>query len=192
MAFHARTLRIIVLAGIATLCLALVKPARADDVPVELQVDLLTRVVKFERTFAADAQSVATVLIVAKPGVVLSTRAGAQSATALKQAGALAGRKLNVVVHAFGKVADLKVAAAQSAIVYVMPGLTEEFKSIAEAMQGMHVLVVAARSDDVERGASLAFELESARPRIVINLPQAKAHNLDFNSQLLRLAKVIP
>lgn len=167
------------------------RPALADDVPIELQVDLLARVVKFERTFGIDPKAPATVLIVSKSGVVVSTRAGAQSATALKRAGTLAGRVVNVVTHTFTQATDLKNAARGSAIVYVMPGLSDEFKAIANVLRGMHVLLVAARSEDVDRGAALAFELQSARPRIVVNLPQARAQNLDFNSQLLRLAKVI-
>lgn len=175
----------------AVACLLPTASAVADDVPIELQVDLLARVVKFERTFTSNGKAPATVIVVAKPSVTVSTRASAQLTTALKRAGNLAGRPVTVITHSFTKAPALKAVSAGSAIVYLMPGLSDEVKNISEALSGMRVLVVAASGDDVERGAVLGFDLQSARPRIVVNLPKARAQSLDFNSQLLRLAKVI-
>jgi hypothetical protein len=167
--------------------------ALADEVsvPIELQVDLLGRVAKFERTFASKGTAPATVLVVTRTGVTSSTRAGAQLNAALSHAANLAGRPLTMVNHSFTNAAALKTAAASVAIVYLTPGLSDEVKNIAQALAGLHVLIVASAMGDVERGAVLGFELESARPKIVVNLPQARAQNLDFNSQLLRLSKVI-
>lgn len=167
--------------------------ARADDVsvPIELQVDLLGRVAKFERTFASKGTTPATVLVVTKAGVTASTRAGAQINAALLRSANWAGRPLAIAAHAFTNAAALKAAATSAAIVYLTPGLSDEVKNIAQALSAMHILVVASANGDVERGAVLGFELESARPKIVINLSQARGQSLDFNAQLLRLSKVI-
>ena len=165
--------------------------AQEVSVPIELQVDLLGRVAKFERTFASKSAAPATVLVVTKPGVTASTRAGAQLTAALTRAASLAGRPLALVNHAFTNAAALTSAARGVAIVYLTPGLSSEVKNISQSLAGLHVLIVASAMGDVERGAVLGFELESARPKIVVNLPQARAQSLDFNAQLLRLAKVI-
>lgn len=167
--------------------------AFADDVsvPIELQVDLLGRVTKFERTFGLKGTTPAKVLVVSKAGSAASTRASAQLMTALARADRFSGRPLATVSHVFSNTETLKRAAAGAAIVYLTPGLSEKMKSIAAGLSGLQILVVASSNGDVQRGAVLGFELENARPRIVINLPQARAQKLDFNSQLLRLAKVI-
>lgn len=167
--------------------------AFADDVsvPIELQVDLLGRVAKFERTFGLKGTTPAKVVVVSKAGSTASTRASAQLMTALGRAAKFAGRPLTTVSHAFSNAETLKRAAAGAAIVYLTPGLSAEMKSIAASLSGSQIIVVASSNGDVERGAVLGFELQSARPRIVVNLAQARAQKLDFNSQLLRLAKVV-
>ena len=189
--------RLRVAIGIATCAaLAAVYPLAdgfADDVsvPIELQVDLLARVTKFERTFGLKGTTPAKVVVVSKAGSTASTRASAQLMTALARAASFAGRPLTTVRHAFSNPETLKRAATGAAIVYLTPGLSAEMKSIAASLSGLQILVVASSNGDVQRGAVLGFELESARPRIVVNLSQARAQKLDFNSQLLRLAKVI-
>jgi hypothetical protein len=37
----------------------------------------------------------------------------------------------------------------------------------------------------------VGFSLEQARPRIVINLPRARAQNVDFRTEILVLARLI-
>jgi len=161
-------------------------------VPVALQVDLLGRVVRFERSFASHGAEPALVVVVAKSGVASAARASAQVTAALAQVGKLGGRPSQALPQTFSSPAALRSAARDAAVVYLMPGFSQaELKGIASAFADSSVLTVGTSNGDVESGIVLGFELEGSKPRIVLNLPQARAQHLDFNAQLLRLARVV-
>jgi hypothetical protein len=167
---------------------------RADDVtvPIALQVDLLGRVVRFERNFGARLNQPAPVVVVEKSGEAASARAAAQAKVAIVQANKLGGRQASAVIHVFSAVAALRAAASGAAIVYLMPGFSRsEVQAIAGAFADSSVLTIAAAASDVDAGMVLGFELVSSKPRIVVNLPIARAQRLDFNAQILRLARVV-
>lgn len=161
-------------------------------VPVALQVYLLGRVVRFERNFASHGLQPAVVLVVAKSGVSSAERAAAQANAAIASARTLGARPARAVSHTFSSPAALRSAAQDAAVVYVMPGFTPaELRQISAAFADANVLTVGTSNGDVERGMVLGFELESSKPRIVLNLLQARVQHLEFNSQLVRLARVV-
>lgn len=172
--------------------LASVGRAEEVTVPMALQVDLLGRVVRFERSYVAHARDPALVVVVDKRNTVVSARAAAQVSAAIAQTGSLGGRPAKTTVHTFSTPAALRAASGTAAVIYLMPGFSRsETQSIAVAFADAGVLSVAAFADDVEGGMSLGFELAGSKPRIVVNLPQARAQRLDFSAQLLRLARVV-
>lgn len=187
----------LVIAGVVALAMSVATPlpsasAAEVTVPIDLQLQLLGKVARFERGFGSKGGAPATVVIVTKPGVTASSRAGAQLSAGFAKQSSLAGRPLTVKSVDFQSAAALRQAAQDAAIVYVTPGLDNEIGSIAASFSGSATLTVAAAGADVEKGIALGFALEGSRPRILVNLVQARAQRLDFNSQLLRLAKVVP
>jgi hypothetical protein len=161
-------------------------------VPVALQVDLLGRVVRFERNYASHGAQPAVVVVVAKSGLAAAVRAAAQVNAALSQVQNLGGRPAQPTPQTFSTAVALRSAARDAAVVYLMPGFSQaELKGIAAAFVDSNVLTVGTSNGDVESGAVLGFELEGSKPRIVLNLPQARAQHLDFSAQLLRLARVV-
>lgn len=168
--------------------------ASADTtVPLELQVDLLRRVVRFERGFAARAGAEVKILVVSRPGDAESERSAATLGKALESARDIAGKPLRVVTHSYSGAAALKKAAqgAGAQIVCLAAGLEGELEAIAAALATLPVLSVTTDGDQVGRGAVLGFALVSARPKIILNLPQARRQGLDFEADLLRLARVL-
>jgi hypothetical protein len=181
---------------LATAMCLITGSGQADEltVPLALQVDLLDRVVRFERGYAGHADTSAlVVVVVAKGDVAASVRAAAQAGAAIDEIGNLGARRAKVETQTFSSPAALRAAAREAVVLYLMPGFDgADLQGIAAAFANSNVLTVGASNGDAENGAALSFQLESSKPRVVVNLRQARAQGLDFNAQFLRLVKVLP
>ena len=168
--------------------------ATADDVsvPVDLQVELLDRIVRYERSFASETTPV-RVLLVTRSGSPESARVSAQVAVRVRAAGRLGGRPATVDTTLFTSVAALAGTVRSSAarVVYFAPGFGPEVQTIAASLVGLDVITVSSVGSDVDRGIVLGFELVSSRPRVAVNLAAARAQHLQFSAQFLRLARVV-
>ena len=65
---------------------------------------------------------------------------------------------------------------------------TEKITGVSRAKK---VITLTSVPDYVESGLAVGIGVKGGKPRIIINLPAAKAEGANFSSQLLRLAKVI-
>jgi hypothetical protein len=169
--------------------------AHGDEVrvPADLQVELLGRIVRYERSFAARTSETAHVMVVSRPRDAESQRVAAQLAAAITGSLELGGRRATVARSEFSSAAAMRAEVEQSgaAIVYLAPGLSHEMANIAAALAGIPVITVSAVGGDVDHGAVLGFELVSSRPQIAVNLGRATAQRLQFGAQFLRLARVV-
>ena len=177
------------------MCMALfTSVALADElsVPVELQVELLDRIVRYERTFASESTPV-RVLVVSRANSPESVRVSAQLIARLRHTGRLGGRPTTSQATRFAGASALaaEVRASTARIVYLAPGLGGDASAIAAALAGLGVITVSSVGADVDRGVVLGFELVSARPRVAVHLGAARAQHLQFNAQFLRLARVV-
>jgi hypothetical protein len=156
-------------------------------------VALLRKVVRFERGFVARAGDLVTVILVIQQGKPDSERAGLQLGKALISAGDLAGKPLRVITHQYANASGLRQTVAQEGaeLVYITPRFEAEMPAIATALEGLTVMTICTDGEQVNRGAVLGFELVSARPRLALNLGQAKKQGLDFDSDLFRLVRVV-
>lgn len=176
------------------LALAPVRNVVADEVevPPALQVQLLDRVLRYERGYASERDPV-RVLVVVRPGGAESERTGAQLRAAITHAGTLGGRPVVVTQHGFRGVARLvrRAQRREASVVYLSAGLGGEVPRLVQAMPSPGRVVVSSVGADADGGATLAFELESSRPRIVVNLASAATQQLQFSAQLLRVSRVV-
>jgi hypothetical protein len=74
--------------------------------------------------------------------------------------------------------------------VYLTPGFDDDVPRIGASLRGVDVLSLGAVPDYVSQGVVLGFDLESGKPKILINLDQAKQQNVSFPADVLRLMKV--
>ena len=178
----------------AALIASVASVAYADEVsvPVDLQVQLLDRIVRYERSFTAQTSPV-HVLVVTRPSSSESVRVSAQLVARVRQAGRLGGRPATVDTTLFTNANALATTARSSTarLVYLTPGLGPDARSIATSMESLDVITVSAVGADVDRGIVLGFELVSSRPRVAVNLASARAQRLQFSAQFLRLARVV-
>ena len=166
--------------------------AQSSAVPGSLQAELLAKLEGYDRSFAARAGSVAKVMIVVKSGDAKSELSATEMKSALKRIEQIGGLPHQDSVVAYAGTADLVKRCQQErvAIVFLAASLDDAVESIAGALAGSNVLSVGADPSYVAKGIVLGFELESGRPRIVINLEQARRQNVDFSSNVLRLMRV--
>lgn len=168
--------------------------AEEISVPISLQVELLGRLLWYERGLQRSAERTLNTLIVTRAQDNESARAAAQLGAQLERARTLAGKAVAFTRVTFVSPAQIKKLAIErrAYLVYLAPGLEEVVGALAAELRGQSVLTVSCVAGDVARGAVLTFELSSAKPRIALNLRRARDQKLDFDAQLLRIARVIP
>lgn len=169
--------------------------ARAEEVsvPVALQVDLLAKVVAYDRNLPERAGGRVVSLIVVKESDGESVRAGAQARTAFQQKDTLAGLPHAEEVVGFTTAARLAVAckARQASIVYVAPGFSDdEVLGIVAALDGAGVMTATAVARFVSKGLTLGFDLVAGKPKLLFSLPQATRQGVALSANVLSLMTV--
>jgi hypothetical protein len=180
----------------AGLGLAVLAPRRlwADEVsvPVLLQAELLVKLVVYDRNFDERAGTRVKTLIVVKDGDPASKKVSGSMKEALGQFGQIGRRPHDEISVKYDGAAALAKQCKQhgAAIVYLPPGLESETAKVGKALRGVDVLSVAAVPTDVVRGVVLGFDLISGKPKLLVNLEQAKQQNVNFKAEVLKLMKV--
>jgi YfiR/HmsC-like len=167
---------------------------QADDlvVPPDLQAELLIKVAPYDRNFAARAGELARVLVMTRPNDAASLGAGVQFERALSRRGAIGSVKSRIEVRPFAGAPALKAICTSDrvSIVYFSTGFGAETDAIADGLSGLDLLSVAATPELVQRRMVLGFELTSGRPKLLVNLAQARRQNVAFRAEVLKLMKV--
>jgi hypothetical protein len=167
---------------------------RAEEVilPIAIQVELLVKVASYDRNFQQRSGERARIFIFTKPGSGESARAAAQIEAGLSRAPEIGGLPHDEIVTPYRGAAELAqlCRTQRAAVVFFGPGFREDIPAIREALDGVNVLSVSAIPDYVEAGIVLGFDVESGRPELLVNLPQAKRQNVALRADVLRLMKV--
>lgn len=160
---------------------------------MRLQAELLSKVVAYDRNYTERAHGRAIVLVLVKGGDAESERVGEQIKSELAVLGELGGlpHVEELVRYSSAAVVAELVKSRGAAVLYVSLGLADEMTAIASALDDVSVLSVAAASSYVERRAVLGFDAESGRPKLVVNLDQARRQKVAFKPEVLKLARVV-
>jgi hypothetical protein len=169
--------------------------ARAADieVPIPLQVDLMARVVKYDRNAEARMAGTCRVLIVRRANEKGSVSASIEARTELQALEEVAGATVATRMHDFADTAGFARDCGEytPGLVVLASGLSDVAGSLAAALADRDVLSVSLMPEDVYAGIVLGFTLESSRPTIVVNLPHARRQHVDFSARLLAIARVV-
>lgn len=170
---------------------ALAAEAHAEAVPADVQALLLFKTLSYDRNLATRAEAGLTIDVAYQKGDAASeaaARAFAAAADALAAKVTVSGRPVTsrlVAITDGGAPIDPTAAA-----VYLAPGLDAELSAILTYTAAEDVLSVTGTSAMSAAGVSLAFEVQNAKPRLVINLPTSTEEGADLSSTLLALAEV--
>jgi hypothetical protein len=179
--------------GIAAPFVASRAAAESVPVPIVLQAELLAKVLEYDRNFPARAGERAKVLLVSQSGNADSTTIAQQMSAALGRLPQIAGLPHDEVVVSYAGAQELaKLCRAQRvSVVYFGPGFRDDLGAIRAALNGVDVLSVASVPDYVQNGIVLGFDVVSGRPKLLLNLPQARLQKVDLTASVLKLMTVI-
>ena len=172
---------------------ALSSLAQDAAVPIALQIELVGRLLWYERGLQKSSERQLRALILERPRDAVSARMAAQLATQLSGA-TLGGRQVALARVTYESVEQVARAAQQQRayLAWFTAGFGELSGELGRALGARGVLTISSHGPDATRGVVLGFELTSGKPRILLNLNQARAQKLDFSAQLLRVVKVVP
>ena len=163
-------------------------------VPIRLQAELLSKVAAYDRSFPKRSGGRALVLVLVRDGDAESQRVGEQiqaELAVLTQIGGLQHAEEFVHFSSAQALAELCRKRAP-AIIYISLGLADQMEAMARALEGVSILSVAVSASYVPKRAVLSFDAESGRPKLVVNLGQARRQDVAFQPELLALARVMP
>jgi hypothetical protein len=174
--------------------LLLPRAAEGDEVavPPRLQAELLVKVAPYDRNLATRAGDAVRVLVMSRPGHADSDATAAQFERALSGVETIGGLGARVETRPYAGAAALRALCARerASIVYLAGGFEPEAEAIADALAGLDLLSVGATAELVPRRIVLGFELTSGRPKLLVNLTQARRQNVAFRTDVLKLMKV--
>jgi uncharacterized protein DUF4154 len=176
------------------LCLLVSPDSGADgQVPISLQVRLLARLGSYDRNFRSRAGAVANILVVGRKADPDSAFEQSSVARALADLRDVGGVPIHVEEAELTDPEALakRCRAERIAVLYLTVGLEADMPRLAAALTSGDILTVGTTARHAENGAVVGFALEQARPKLIINLPQAWAQNVDFRAEVLALARLV-
>lgn len=176
------------------LVVAVARDSHADvRLPIALQAQLARRLGSFDRNFAARVGATAKVLVVRKAGDAESKRIASAFSSSLGALKDIAGVPLVIEELDFIDAASLasRCRSQKVSVLYFSVGLEGDMGSVATAFAGIDVLTIGALPAHAEKGAVVGFDLEEGHPKLVVNLARAKAQNVSFKAELLKLARIV-
>jgi hypothetical protein len=169
--------------------------AGADEpsVPPGLQADLTGKVIAYVQQPPPRANEIIRIGILIKPGNADSTHVASELKAALEKIDSIAGLPHEQTIVSFGNADKLleEVTQRRLFVLYLTPGLGGDVGAIAHALDGVPLVTVASVDTYVADGAILGFEQVSGRPRMVLNLAQAKQQGVTFQSAVMKLMRIV-
>ena len=163
-------------------------------VPPELLAELVAKVVRYDRNFSARVGAQVRVLVVYSPDSAESERVARLLLSALQAQRYIGGVAHEEALVPFVSTAKLAALARErkAAVVVFAPGLAVHASALGAAFDGFDGLTVSSTPDGVREGLMLGFDLVSGRPRMLLNLTQARRQHADFRAEVLQLMTVYP
>jgi len=182
---------------VACWCLALTSTSAAawaenPSAPALVQGHILTRLLPYDRSFEHKVKSEVVVLLLQRAGNADSVNAVGQVQKVLTDIGAINGLPLRIETVPFTSAQGLAAlcTARGANAVYISPSFADSVRDISHALDGSGVLSFAAVEDYVPGGIVVGVEVVAGKPKMSINLTQARAQGIDFPSGVLSLARI--
>jgi hypothetical protein len=168
--------------------------AQEANVPIALQVELLARLLWYERSLQKDVSKELVVLVLERRGDADSQHTAAQLSAQLDRVKELGGKAVShtrVTYETTAQIARI-IEQRRPYLIYFSKGMRGVAKEVVRVQPNRALLTVSTDGYDPSDAVVLGFELESSKPRIVLNLKHARAQKLDFSAQVLRVVRVVP
>jgi hypothetical protein len=173
----------------ASAALLLAFAARADELPLPLQVQLLQKTSAYITSLQPGPSGKVKVLVV-HPGPT-PARSSETLAAAINTGGQVGKHPAEASLVAL---AGLKAAvtAEKPQMLWVASETDEKgVAAVLEAVGTENIVTVSASAAHVKQGVILGYELAEAKPRILVHLKQARAQSVVFLSGLLTHSVIV-
>jgi len=188
-------MRIFSLLFILSLLVTPLSRAQEIEVPANVQFALLQKILAFDRNLKERAGDEIVIGILYQSNFRSSLNFKDELAAVIKKS--TVEQLLNlpiryVAIEVVGNINLGEQAVKHNVdIFYVAPLRAVEMKTITAVSRARKILTFTGVPAYVEIGISVGIGIKGDNPRIIVNLPAAKAEGAEFNAQLLKLAKII-
>ncbi|HVE65273.1 MAG TPA: YfiR/HmsC family protein [Thermoanaerobaculia bacterium] len=169
--------------------------AQHMPVPSPMQASLFAKILTFDRNLKARAGNDIRIGVLYQKKVRASLEAYEEFLQAMcgDRSQRIERLALNCVGIEWTNAADLDNAVARRGIrfLYVAPLRTVAVEEIVEISRARKITTLTGVPEYVEKGIALGLTLRAERPLILVDLGGSRAEGANFNSQLLKLAKVV-
>lgn len=171
--------------------------ADSVDVPVDVQSNMLLRTLGYDRAILKKDGDEVRIGILYNENNTESMKAFEIAGDWLyeqKSAGRKIGNKnLKFTGMSYYNEAGLKsmIENLDVSVLYVTPGNEENLIAISNVANSKEILTFGGRRDYVAHGLAIGVEMEAGKPRVIINLANAKTQGADFKAEFLKVAKVV-
>jgi hypothetical protein len=165
------------------------------EVPVEQQVPLFLKILSFDRnlTERAGKQIVLAVIYQKKYRESLDAKNEFEDVTGKSAITKIDSLPIKFIAIDMSDNTDLvsTIDKNQVDIIYLAPVKALKIESITAISRQKHLITLTGVPEYVQAGVAVGIGAKGDKPQILVNLPAAKAEGINFDSQLLKLAKII-
>jgi len=182
-------------AAALTLLWASATLAQEMPVPTQMQASLFAKILTFERNLKARAGKELRIGVLYQKKVRSSLEAQEEFVQAMcgDPGRRIDGLALTCVPIEWTSAPDVEAAVvhADIRVLYVAPLRAVAIEEIVAISRARKITTLTGVPEFVEKGIALGLALRAERPLILVHLEAARAEGADFNSQLLKLARVM-
>jgi hypothetical protein len=168
--------------------------ASAQDIPdPKVAVPILLKVITYDKAFSGRGAGDFVLLVVSEPGQA-NTREEVLTTLRTLKLSAVQNRPLRFVTAEFKDESSLaaKLDAVKPSALLAIPGISSPgVQLISEAAQKRQIYSLALDASMVERNLALGVVAREGKPQIVINVAAAKAVGANFETAVLKIAKMV-
>lgn len=187
-------------AVVASLVAALVfgpRPAAAEQmaVPADLQIQLILKILTYDRQFEAKSGGGVNIGIVYSPADPESSKATDEIQSTLYKFQGKTVKKLpldyRLIEYTNAASLEKVLKSARINVLYVSPGNARNLQSLIALSQSLRITTTTGVPDYVKKGVAVGIGVRQDKPQILINLPASKSEGSEFDASLLRIATVV-
>lgn len=168
--------------------------AEEMPVPADLQYSLFLKILTFDRNFKARVGDEIVVGMVYQKNYRESNSVKEEFTKAMDESTIKSIEDIpirQVPVNLNNTDLDSAVSQMKIDILYITSLRAVKIEDITKVSRAKQLTTLTGVPDYVESGLAVGIGTKGDKPLIIINLPAAKKEGVDFNSQLLRLAKIV-
>ncbi len=188
------SMKIVILASVLAFLWTAPSSAQEMAVPVSVQFPLFLKILVFDRNLRNRVGDEIVIGVIHQRKFKRSLRVKDEFMDVMKESPIKTVADIPIrLVSIDVDDADLENTISKNEIdvLYITPVRTLEMKKFTSLSFAKKITTLTGVPDYVAEGLAVGIGTKGGKPRIIINLPTAKAEGADFSSGLLNLAKVI-